>query len=176
MKLDQESIVHTLFSARIRLQSAVMLVVRDSAAAEDIFQNVSVKALTRGAEFDTEGHLLSWAHVTARREAIDWLRREGRAALRVDDEVLNLIEAEGAELPIHGAARIDALRDCIEEAPEESRRMLELRYFDGRDCANVAKSLRLSVDAVYQRLSRLHRQLRHCIERRMNGDSPLMAS
>ena len=40
---------------RTRLSAAAWLVVRDAHAAEDIFQNVAVKAMTREARFEAEG-------------------------------------------------------------------------------------------------------------------------
>lgn len=169
MPLSQETIVRTLFSARPRLSAAAWLVVRDAQAAEDIFQNVSVKALTKGVPFEHEGALLSWAHVTARHEAIDWLRRQRPGQVALDGDVLEMIEAGWAEAPAPGGPRVDALRDCLDSAPAEARRMLELRYFEGRACDEVADKMGIGLDAVYQRLSRLHRQLKLCIERRLAG-------
>jgi len=169
MPLSQEIIVRTLFAARLRLSGAAWLVVRDAQAAEDIFQNVSIKALTKGVPFEHEGQLLSWAHVTARHEAIDWLRRQRPGQVALDGEVLEMIDAEWAAAPSPGGPRVDALRDCLDNAPAEARRMLELRYFEGWACDEIAREIGIGLDAVYQRLSRLHRQLRLCIERRLSG-------
>jgi len=169
MPLPEESIVRALFGARHRLSAAAWLITRDSQAAEDIFQNVSVKAITRGGPFEHEAALLSWAHVAARREAIDWLRRRRPEVSVLDDDVLELLEAEWAAAPSPGGARVDALRDCLERAPADARRLLELRYFHGRSCEEVAAEAGLGLAAVYQRLSRLHRALKLCIERRLAG-------
>ncbi len=46
---------------RTRISAAVWLNLRDVHAAEDIFQNVVLKAMTRDVVFDTESALLSWA-------------------------------------------------------------------------------------------------------------------
>ena len=62
-----------------------------------------------------------------------------------------------------------ALRDCLDQIPAASRRLLELRYFEGRSCNEVAAEVGAGLDAVYQRLSRLHRQLRACVEQRLGG-------
>jgi DNA-directed RNA polymerase specialized sigma24 family protein len=45
--------------------------------------------------------------------------------------------------------------------------LLELRYFDGRSCQEVAEILGAGVEAIYQRLSRLHRQLKECVDQRV---------
>jgi len=167
MPLSQEAIVRTLFAARNRLSAGAWLVVRDAQAAEDIFQNVSIKALTRGVVFEHEAQLLSWAGVTARHEGVDWLRRHRGDALVLDEALLETLEAEWAEAPTPEGVRIEALRDCLEKAPTAARRMLELRYFEGRSCEEVSKLVGIGLAALYQRLSRLHRALKTCVERRL---------
>lgn len=164
MPLSQESVVRTLFAARHRVTAAVWLLTRDSGSAEDIFQNVSVKALSGSATFEHEGQLLSWAHVVARHEALDWMRRRRPEISVLDEDVLELIEREWTAAPLISGGKVDALRSCLERTPPDSRHLLELRYFEGRSCEEVSQILGVSLDAVYQRLSRLHRQLKSCIE------------
>ena len=76
MTLSHDEIMRVLFAARPRLGAAAYVIARDAQAAEDIFQNVALKALTQDVTFAHEGALLSWATVSARREALDWLRKE----------------------------------------------------------------------------------------------------
>ena len=71
MPLDHETILRHLFAARQRLSAVAWLIVRDAHAAEDIFQNVALKSVTKEVSFEHEGALLSWATVSAKREAID---------------------------------------------------------------------------------------------------------
>jgi DNA-directed RNA polymerase specialized sigma24 family protein len=51
--------------------------------------------------------------------------------------------------------------------PQESKRLLRLRYDDGRSGRDLAALLRSSEDAVYKALSRLHAALRKCAEERL---------
>jgi len=78
--------------SRDRIAAAAWVVVRDAHAAEDIFQNVALKALTKEVSFEAEGAVLSWAFITARREGIDWLRRHRRELTGLDSEVLEMVE------------------------------------------------------------------------------------
>ena len=172
--LSQEDIVRALLSARPRLSASIWVMLRDSQSAEDIFQNVSVKALTKGAIFEHEGALLSWAHITARREALDFLRKRRPESL-LDHDVLEILDTEWRlEGHISSGGRMEALQDCLEKMPNHARRLLELRYFEGHSCLEVAEMLGLGIDAVYQRLSRLHRALKDCIEQKLNpgGETP----
>lgn len=168
-RLSEAEILQCLMQARTRLSAAVWLVVRDTHAAEDLFQNVTLKAMTGRTPFPGEAALLSWAFISIRREGIDWLRRHRRERVGLDDAVLDLLDREWqSDIPA-GSERLDALAECLQAAPEAARALLRLRYFEGHSCDEVAARLGLGLDAVYQRLSRLHRQLRECVEGRMSG-------
>lgn len=94
MNLSEPEILQTLMKWRVRVSAAAWLVVRDHHAAEDIFQNVALKAMTREVSFETESALLSWAFITARREGIDWVRRHLRETLGLGEEILAFLEGE----------------------------------------------------------------------------------
>lgn len=162
--LDHETILKHLFEARQRLSAAAWLIVRDAQATEDLFQNVALKSVTKNVSFEHEGALLSWAMVSIKREAIDWLRKRKPETLGLKPELLDLISEEWPTHSQPEGRRMEALRECLESVPERSRQLLHLRYFDGHSCDEVAQRVGASVDAVYQRLSRLHRQLKQCVD------------
>ena len=93
MALDDESVLRIFMDGRSRISGAAWLVTRDAHAAEDIFQNVVVKALTREISFQTEGAAMSWAFISARREGIDWLRRRKNETRGISVEMMELLEA-----------------------------------------------------------------------------------
>ena len=155
-------------SQRDRVSAAAWLVVRDAHTAEDIFQNVALKAMSKPICLETDGALLSWAFITARREGIDWLRRRQHEPSVLDAEILDLLEREWLSEPSRVAdARLEALRLCLNSMPEKSRRLLRLRYFEGYACKDVANKLGAGLDAIYKRLSRMHLGLKACIEQRL---------
>ena len=168
MALSEQGILQQLMSQRDRISAAAWLVVRDAHIAEDIFQNVALKALAKEVGFDSDGALMSWAFITARREGIDWLRRQKNAPVSLDETILELLEAEWASESLGQArGRSQALRDCLSELPAKSRELLKMRYFDGQRCEEVAASLNTKLDAIYKRLSRLHQVLKGCIETKL---------
>lgn len=168
MRLSEEEILQCLMKSRTRVSAAAWVVVSDAHAAEDIFQNVALKAMTRDVVFETEGALMSWVFITARREGIDWLRKHRREAQCLDAEILDLLDREWQVVAPSGE-KVDALRDCIDSLPEESKRLLQLRYHDGYPCDDVARKLGVGLNAVYKRISRLHESLRECVECKMKG-------
>ncbi len=154
---------------RVRVSAAAWMVVRDTHASEDIFQNVALKAMTREVTFESEASLLSWAFITARREGIDWLRRHRREALGLDESVLELLESDwqGGASKASGA-KIEALQECFTMVSEPSRQLLKLRYFEGHSCEESAAQMGIGLEAVYKRLSRIHHTLKECVEKKLN--------
>src|SRR5436190_2047167 len=174
MALTQEDVVRMLLAARTRISASAWIVVRDVQAAEDIFQNLTVKALSGATPFGMEAQLVSWAHITARHEALNWIRARKGRALSLDEAVLDLVASEwdGKDVDRKEGRRVEALRECLATLPSGSRQILDLRYSDERSCAEIARDLGIGLDAVYQRLSRLHRAIKHCTERRLTGEGP----
>ena len=115
-------------SQRDRISAAAWLIVRDAHIAEDIFQNVALKSMEKEVKFDSDGSLISWAFITARRQGIDWLRRQKNAPVSLDQTILKIIEAEWANESLdRESGRNQALRDCLDELPKKSRQLLKLR-------------------------------------------------
>lgn len=168
MPLNNTSILQTLMKWRSKVSASAWLIVRDSHIAEDIFQNVALKAMTREVSFESEGALLSWAFIAARHEGIDWLRRQKRTNQLMDQEILSILEREWQLSATRAAGvKLEALRDCVDDAPEPSRRLLRLRYFDGMNCEEIAQQFGIALTAVYKRLSRLHEALKNCVEQKL---------
>ena len=63
--------------------------------------------------------------------------------------------------------RFEVLRDCMEELPQKSEKILRLRYFEGLSCGEIADSISITLDAVYKRISRIQNSLRKCVELKM---------
>ena len=168
--LSEPDILQTLMKWRTRVSAAAWVVVRDAHAAEDIFQNVALKAMTREVSFENEAALMSWAFITARREGIDWLRRHQRETLCLEADILELLEHEWQSEAAHPVGtKVEALQDCLAAAPESARRLLKLRYFDGYSCEEVAEQMGLGLNAIYKRISRLHESLKDCIEGKLSN-------
>jgi RNA polymerase sigma-70 factor, ECF subfamily len=177
MALTHPEIIRTLLAARPRLLAAAWVVVADAHLAEDIFQTVSVRAMEPELEFASEPALLSWAHVVARREGLQWLRKHRRESVGLDEDVLELVESEWVLTSVEQTSReAEMLAECLKTVSEASRRLLELRYFEDRSCGEVADVIGCGLDAVYQRLSRLHRALKTCIETRIAQNEPQLGT
>jgi RNA polymerase sigma-70 factor (ECF subfamily) len=168
MPLSEKEILRFLMQSRERISAAAWLVVKDAHVAEDIFQNTVLKAVTKDVSFQAEAALFSWAFITARRDSLNWFRKHGRESVGIDEDILTLIHQDWQNDHLNPKGnRFELLRDCMEELPQKSEKILRLRYFEGLSCGEVADSISITLDAVYKRISRIQNSLRKCVELKM---------
>jgi RNA polymerase sigma-70 factor (ECF subfamily) len=168
MPLSEKEILRFLMQSRERISAAAWLVVKDAHVAEDIFQNTVLKAVTKDVSFQAEAALFSWAFITARRDSLNWFRKHGRELVGIDEDILTLIHQDWQNDHLNPKGnRFEVLRDCMEELPQKSEKILHLRYFEGLSCGEIADSISITLDAVYKRLSRIQNSLRKCVELKM---------
>ena len=168
MPLSEKEILRFLMQSRERISAAAWLVVKDAHVAEDIFQNTVLKAVTKDVSFEAEAALFSWAFITARRDSLNWCRKHGRESVGIDEDILTLIHQDWQNDHLNPKGnRFEVLRDCMEELPKKSEKILRLRYFEGLSCGEIADSISITLDAVYKRISRIQNSLRKCVELKM---------
>ena len=124
------------------------LAVRDRSAADDLVQETFLHLWRRPAGFDPgRGSIKVYLLGIARRKAADWWRR------RPPDSP----EAEApARTPIDGVA----IRQALEQLPEDMRTVLWLREVEGYSYDELAKILGIPGGTVRSRLHSARQQLR----------------
>jgi RNA polymerase sigma-70 factor (ECF subfamily) len=170
--LAPETIAATLLEERLPLTAFFASVTRDYHLAEDVFQEVCVKAVAKADTFEEVSHLVNWARLKGKNRAIDILRARDGRYVGISDEILALL---AAEWPDHAKAEAmqDALRQCITEVTPNNRELLRLRYFERRNCSDVAVIMGRKIETVYQALARLHKTLGECIRLRLENTPTL---
>lgn len=143
----------------------------DAHRAEDLVQDVFAAALKNAERFDPSRSFGAWLRGIARNLLLMSYRE--RRALVLDGPALDRLDAaaERAE-----AAHADSgwstrrqhlLKDCLKEVPERSRKILALKYGDGRRSRAIAERLGMRPTAVDMLLSRVRLALRDCVERKL---------
>ena len=168
--MNEEVLVKTLLEARARLIVGASVVLRDLHQAEDVFQELLVRALRMRESFSDAAGLLAWARVTARHLAIDHVRRRDRLDRILSEAALDAVDAQLERSAESASARMEAMRHCLERLPVESRQMLRLRYDVGHKGDELARQLQRSEAAIYKALSRLHQALKKCIDERLAAE------
>lgn len=165
-----ETTAAKLLAERLPLTAFFASVTRDFHLAEDVFQEVCVKAVARADSFETTAHLMNWTRLTGKNRAIDILRARDGRYLGLSDEMLALLAAEWPDESKADAMQ-EALDHCIAQITPNNRELLRLRYFERRDCTEVAMIMGRKIETVYQALARLHKTLGDCIRARLQPDS-----
>lgn len=122
---DALSRVYDLYSTVVF--SVAMRVLRDSAAAEDVMQEVFLKLWQQPESFaDHRGSLCGWLAVVARNRAIDKIRGSRRME-NVDDLQLsnNIDLGADAEREI----MLGKVRVVLETMPADQRQAVEMAFF-----------------------------------------------
>lgn len=129
---------------------------------ELICERAVEKALRKIDEFDPErGSLPSWLRGFVKYSVLSWRRAEGiRAAEPVDEMGL---PCPPPDLAPHDP-RIARLAAAVRALAPDQQLLVALRYRENLPSSEIADRLRLSDDAVRQRLSRLRRLLAVQIE------------
>jgi RNA polymerase sigma-70 factor (ECF subfamily) len=161
-------VVRTLLRDRTKLLAYVGVIVRDEHVAEDILQEVSLLAVRKHAQIADERHLLAWLRQAGRQLALQTLRNQRRRPKMLDQAVLDALEGHWmAQDTVQTSDRMDALRHCIEKLNDYPRRLIELRYGEGLNGAELARRVGRKVETIYVALSRAHQSLAQCVRRQL---------
>jgi RNA polymerase sigma-70 factor, ECF subfamily len=113
---------------------------------------------------------MNWARLTGKNRSIDILRARDGRYVGLSDEMLACWPLNGRIKPATDAMQ-EALEHCITQITPNNRELLRLRYFERRNCTDVAAIMGRKIETVYQALARLHKTLGDCIRARLQTDS-----
>jgi RNA polymerase sigma-70 factor, ECF subfamily len=138
--------------------------VPDHFAAEDILQDVYLKAHTRLAQSEQPKNLEAWLFQIAKNAIVDHYRK-----LRRTEEVDDSLLAEDAELDIEDAEKLKAsFRRMVQNLPEPYREAVILTEIEGLTQKELAGRLGISLSGAKSRVQRgrdmLKKDLTECCE------------
>lgn len=136
--------------APILLGMAVRIV-RDRREAEDLLHDVFLEVWRSARDYDlARGRVRTWLVVRMRSRALDVLKSARVSRRGGDPEVMErmVAEPEPGESPDR-----QRVRGVLAELTGEQRQVLELAYFDGQSCSEIAAHLRIPIGTVKSRLA-----------------------
>lgn len=153
--LQQESKAHKAFELLMRTYSEplywqIRKMVYSHDDANDLLQNVFLKAWSNIHHFRGDARLSTWLYKIAVNESINFINREKtRQGLPADDEeatfLLNSLEADEY---FDGDALHSELLKAIAKLPEKQRMVFNMRYFDEMKYEEISDVLGTSVGAL----------------------------
>jgi RNA polymerase sigma-70 factor (ECF subfamily) len=158
--------IATLYDRHARmLYSLIVRILRDRSEAEDVLQDVFVRAWTRVETYNRDlGSPLAWLIRIARNRAIDRLRaRDVRE--RSAEDVPKPPEAASPEATAVLSERQRAVKRALDVLTPDQRALIECAYFRGLSQTELAAEFGLPLGTVKTRIrtgmQALRRELQH---------------
>ena len=141
----------------------------DRQDAEEVAQDVFVKAYQQLDTFRGEASLLTWLQRIAYHEALDRLRRRRPHTVDIDGpaalwEFASL--AADDELSTGREERILLLEEAVSDLPPDDQLLLHLYYYDDRPLRDIAYIMEAEPNALGVRLHRIRKKLQTMIKQR----------
>jgi RNA polymerase sigma-70 factor, ECF subfamily len=133
-----------------------MRIVRNRKEAEDLLHDVFLEAWRTAKSFDPKrGRVRTWLAIRMRSRALDQ-QKSARVSRNAGDGGLDRLEADEQKAsPDHAK-----VRSALEELPVEQRQVIELAYFEGLSCSEIAERIAVPIGTVKSRLAAAMSKLR----------------
>ncbi len=116
--------------------AVALRVLGDTAAAEDVLQEIFIQLWRRPGAFDSgRGNLAPWLAVITRNRAVDQLRKR-RPQTEINETVVS-VEPDLAGDADRGRA-MEKVRAALSEMPSAQRSSLEMAYFQGYSHSEIS--------------------------------------
>ena len=151
----------------------ILRMVRNRALAEELAQDVFLKAYTRLSSYDRNRKFSSWLFKVAHNATIDHLRRRQLPTVPLEPaedegprlaELLSDPDSEGPEVQAMREELGRALDEALAELRPEHREILLLRFTYGLSYGELAETLGLALGTVKTHLHRARKRLAVLLE------------
>lgn len=140
----------------------------DADLAQDLTAEVFVRMVEKLDRFKVRGRpLLAWLYTIARNLTADLHRKKGKVALQPLDEASARAADDEANLArtVERRLQADCLAAALDHLTEDQRRVILLKFMEGRSNGHVAHILSKSEGAVKSLQHRALNALRRALER-----------
>ena len=150
--------------------SAAAYVVGTGGGAQDVVQDVFVELWCHPDRYHPDsGSLRGYLMLLARHRAVDAMRSELRRIAR-QERHYRLSTDEGPPSPgeqVLSAHLASEVRAAIQRLPAAQRQVIELAYFEGMTCREVASAVGIPEGTVKSRLRLAHAKLEAVLDRQL---------
>lgn len=139
------------------------------ADAEDVAQDVFVKAFRTLHQLEQPGRFAAWLKTITANECSTWNRRHQLVMSLEEVEIMPSYAALAEEKSRQREKRTEVLQ-AVDSLPEKSRLVVTLHYLSGLSCAEIGEHLDMSANAVAQHLNRARKQLKEMLMAEIKED------
>lgn len=163
-KLDQQ---------RRMVRRFALFLLRDPDAADDITQETFRIAVSKGWPAGGGPDQGAWLRAIVRNLVRNHFRKRSTDTLLLHGDAMELAEsrfvATRSDEEETWESRREALAACLGKLPQAQRHLLRRRYEHGEMIRELARQFGAAPNTLSQRLARIRRQLRKCIDASLRG-------
>lgn len=143
---------------------------RDSAAAQDLLQEIFIKTYLHLNDYDRSFPFSSWIYRIAHNETVSFFRKEKiRPAVLDSEAVFFLLENMAGDLGVdesghsgHGPAEIQATLDALDA---KYREVIVLRFFEEKSYQEISDILQMPEGTVATLINRAKKRMKSILEK-----------
>lgn len=150
------------------INALVGRMIRNPEDAKDIVQETFIRAYLNLSSFRREYSFHSWLFKIASNLCIDFMRRKRLQTISIEQPYPLSDEDSEFDIPDEGSSadseiirteRNKLLKDALGTLPENYRKVIELRHFEGMDYKQIAETLCIPIGTVKAHLFRARKLL-----------------
>lgn len=173
---DEKAFEALLMRHKDRIYRFIYMKIRDTALAQDIFQDTFIKVVNtlKAGAYNEEGKFLPWAMRIAHNLVIDHFRKSNKvrlisesSSMRDDFNIFHTLELEDENIQdsISRKELETQMVDLIEHLPETQRDILKMRLFKEMSFKDIADMEDISINTALGRMRYALINLRKLIEK-----------
>ena len=163
-----EAFLRLFTREQFRIAGFVRSLVMNQVDAGDVLQETSLALWRSFHQYESDRDFFSWSLGVARHQVLKHFRAKRRDRLTFSESLLSDLADETADMLSDDQPRYQALRECVSQLTARQRVLIREFYTDGVAANEIAKRWNRNVQAVYNSLRDVRRQLQDCINRRLN--------
>jgi len=143
------------------LMSLAMRIVRERREAEDLLHDVFLEVWKSAVDYDpARGRVRTWLAIRMRSRALDRQKsaRVSRQASGPEGEAA--LERQVSDASVDSGPDAQRVRAALGGLSADQRQVIELAYFDGLSCSEIATTIRVPIGTVKSRMAAAMGRLR----------------
>jgi RNA polymerase sigma-70 factor (ECF subfamily) len=158
---DREALARLYDRYASILLALALRIIRDRREAEDLLHDVFLEVWRSAKDYDlTRGRVRTWLIIRMRSRALD-VTKSARVSRRSSDP--EVIDRVADESDVSGSPDRQRVRAALAELGADQRQVLELAYFEGQSCSEIAERIGIPIGTVKSRLAAALGKLRHTL-------------
>ena len=156
---NEEAFEELLNRHKDRVFTTIYLIVKDKYTAEDLMQEVFIKAIRtiKSGRYNEEGKFLPWVLRIAHNLSIDYFRKSKRYPMIIMEDGSSVFNSlEFSEAPIENEHikqdTYNLLKSFVKELPDSQREVLIMRHYMKMSFQEIAEATDVSINTALGRM------------------------